>query len=144
MRLLTITVFFLLYLCIASETNDAGDADDGVTVEDSEEDCGCSATNREKDEKAQESAETPPSAPKSKKSPAEIDSPYKRTNNMVFIEGGTYTMGTDKPIIVADGEGPARKVTIDSFYMDIHETSNAEFEAFVNATGYVTEVRIHI
>ena len=26
------------------------------------------------------------------------------------------------------------------FWMDIYETSNAEFELFVNSTGYVTEV----
>ena len=65
---------------------------------------------------------------------------YPRTNKMVFIKGGTFIMGSDNQIIVADGEGPARKVTLDSFYLDVHETSNAEFERFVDATDYVTEV----
>ncbi|KAK2175495.1 hypothetical protein NP493_728g01082 [Ridgeia piscesae] len=67
------------------------------------------------------------------------NSPYPRTNQMVFIKGGTFIMGSDNQIIVADGEGPARKVTLDSFFLDVHETSNAEFELFVNATGYITE-----
>lgn len=65
---------------------------------------------------------------------------YKRTNQMVFIKGGKFTMGTDKPFLPMDGEGPAREVKVDSFYMDIYEVSNAEFELFVNNTGYVTEV----
>ena len=65
---------------------------------------------------------------------------YPRTNKMVFIKGGTFIMGSDNQIIPADGEGPARKVTLDSFYLDVHETSNAEFERFIGATGYVTEV----
>ena len=49
-------------------------------------------------------------------------------------------MGTDQPVIPADGEGPARHVDMSSFYMDTHETSNAEFERFIQATSYVTEV----
>ena len=61
---------------------------------------------------------------------------------MVFIKGGKFTMGTDKPFLPMDGEGPAREVKVDSFYMDIYEVSNAEFELFVNNTGYVTEVII--
>jgi len=48
-------------------------------------------------------------------------------------------VGTDSPILVADGEGPARKVTLDSFWMDVYEVSNADFKKFVKATGYVTE-----
>lgn len=68
-----------------------------------------------------------------------VQSTYSRTNNMLFIKGGTFTMGTNKPIFVADGEGPAREVQIDDFFMDVHEVSNAEFELFVNSTGYKTE-----
>uniref|UniRef100_A0A286XC54 Sulfatase modifying factor 1 n=1 Tax=Cavia porcellus TaxID=10141 RepID=A0A286XC54_CAVPO len=39
-----------------------------------------------------------------------------------------FTMGTDDPQIKQDGEAPARRVTIDAFYMDAYEVSNAEFE----------------
>ena len=70
---------------------------------------------------------------------ANARNPYARTNQMTFIEGGEFSMGSDKPALVADGEGPARLVTINAFYLDIHETSNAEFEHFVDVTGYITE-----
>ena len=59
---------------------------------------------------------------------------------MTFIPGGTFTMGSDKPIIVQDGEGPAREVTLRDFYLDVHEVSNAEFARFVHETDYSTEV----
>ncbi|XP_058419432.1 formylglycine-generating enzyme isoform X1 [Diceros bicornis minor] len=58
---------------------------------------------------------------------------------MVPIPAGVFTMGTDDPQIRQDGEAPARRVAIDAFYMDAYEVSNAEFEKFVNATGYLTE-----
>jgi sulfatase modifying factor 1 len=37
---------------------------------------------------------------------------------------------------------PARVVKLKSFYLDVHEVSNLEFELFVNTTGYVTEAEI--
>uniref|UniRef100_A0A663M5L1 Sulfatase modifying factor 1 n=1 Tax=Athene cunicularia TaxID=194338 RepID=A0A663M5L1_ATHCN len=58
---------------------------------------------------------------------------------MVAIPGGVFTMGTDEPDIQQDGEWPARRVHVNSFYMDQYEVSNEEFERFVNSTGYVTE-----
>lgn len=59
---------------------------------------------------------------------------------MVLISGGEFLMGTDNPGIPPDGEGPQRLVHVDSFYMDIQEVTNRQFQSFVNATGYVTEV----
>ncbi|KAF6101305.1 sulfatase modifying factor 1 [Phyllostomus discolor] len=59
---------------------------------------------------------------------------------MVPIPAGVFTMGTDDPQIRQDGEAPARRVTLDAFHMDAYEVSNADFEKFVNATGYLTEV----
>ena len=35
-------------------------------------------------------------------------------------------------------EYPRHVVEIDSFWMDIHEVTNGEFQAFVKATGYQT------
>lgn len=58
---------------------------------------------------------------------------------MVPIPAGVFTMGTDDPQIKQDGEAPARRVTVDAFYMDAYEVSNADFEKFVNSTGYLTE-----
>lgn len=72
-------------------------------------------------------------------SSANVDSLYPRTNEMVFIKGGEFDMGTDKPVFAADGEGPKRSVTVRDFYLDKHEVSNSEFEAFVKMTGHKTE-----
>lgn len=60
-------------------------------------------------------------------------------DNMVLIDAQTFTMGTDKPVFAADGEGPARNVTVDAFYLDVTEVSNSQFAEFVAATGFVTE-----
>ena len=34
---------------------------------------------------------------------------------------------------------PARRVTLPTFLLDVHEVSNSEFQLFVTDTGYVTE-----
>jgi formylglycine-generating enzyme required for sulfatase activity len=56
---------------------------------------------------------------------------------MVHIPGGTFMMGSDHPQSLTQ-EGPAHEVTVGAFWMDAHEVTNAEFAAFVEATGYVT------
>jgi formylglycine-generating enzyme len=61
-------------------------------------------------------------------------------NPMGLIPGGIFVMGTNKPVFVADREGPARNITLKDFYLDTHEVSNKEFHLFVQATGYTTEV----
>lgn len=61
------------------------------------------------------------------------------TSSMLLIKGGSFQMGTNEPVFVADGEGPARSVRVNSFYMDTYEVSNANFERFVQETNYVTE-----
>lgn len=57
--------------------------------------------------------------------------------NMVYIPGGTFTMGGDSVWGRAD-EFPRHQVKVSAFYMDKHEVTNAEFRAFVKATGYIT------
>jgi len=57
--------------------------------------------------------------------------------NMVFVKGGTFQMGGDNNQASPD-EYPKHKVTVDGFWIDIHEVTNDEFAAFVKATGYVT------
>ncbi|MDG1760963.1 MAG: formylglycine-generating enzyme family protein [Flavobacteriaceae bacterium] len=56
---------------------------------------------------------------------------------MVLIPGGSFTMGADDEQAWRD-EFPEHEVQINSFWMDIHEVTNAQFAAFVEATGYVT------
>ena len=54
---------------------------------------------------------------------------------MTKIPGGTFLMGSDKHY---PEEAPARQMSVDSFWIDTHEVTNAEFAAFVKATGYRT------
>lgn len=56
---------------------------------------------------------------------------------MVLIPGGTFEMGGDNEQASAD-EFPKHKVQVDSFYMDASEVTNAQFQKFVDATGYIT------
>ncbi|MCC3355356.1 formylglycine-generating enzyme family protein [Bacillus sp. REN16] len=61
-------------------------------------------------------------------------------DDMVYIPGGEFLMGTDlKEGFPADGEGPIRNVKVDPFYMDTYAVTNAQFAEFVNDTGYKTE-----
>jgi formylglycine-generating enzyme required for sulfatase activity len=56
---------------------------------------------------------------------------------MVWIPGGEFTMGSD----AADAsvaEKPAHRVRVDGFWIDETDVTNAQFRAFVEATGYVT------
>ena len=65
----------------------------------------------------------------------DLDS-YERTNEMSLIDGGTFVMGSDVPILVQDGEAPARRAKMSPFFLDVHEVSNAEFARFVRDTGH--------
>jgi formylglycine-generating enzyme required for sulfatase activity len=61
-------------------------------------------------------------------------------DGMVRLEGGSFLMGTDSNEgFPADGEGPVREVHVDPFYIDVHHVTNAEFQAFVDDTGYTTD-----
>jgi len=56
---------------------------------------------------------------------------------MVWVNGGTFMMGGDNYQAAAD-EFPKHKVIVKGFWMDAAELTNAQFEKFVNATGYIT------
>lgn len=58
---------------------------------------------------------------------------------MVLVKGGTYEIGTDEPVFIADGESPARLVYLDDYFIDIHEVSNQDFAEFVKISNFVTE-----
>lgn len=58
-----------------------------------------------------------------------------QTQSMIYVQGGVIRLGRD------DGfpeERPARIVSVESFWIDTHEVTNAEFAAFVDATGFLT------
>ena len=44
--------------------------------------------------------------------------------DMVFIEGGDTFIGTNKPILIADGEGPIRTLTLSPYWIDRYSVTN--------------------
>jgi len=57
--------------------------------------------------------------------------------DMAWIPGGAFLMGSDHKL-AQDNERPAHEARVHGFWMDRHHVTNAEFRAFVAATGYVT------
>jgi formylglycine-generating enzyme required for sulfatase activity len=62
-------------------------------------------------------------------------SPTYEKPGMVRLDGGTMTMGSDR---FYPEEAPARKVRVDPFGIDATPVTNAQYAAFVAATGHVT------
>lgn len=56
---------------------------------------------------------------------------------MVWIPGGRFLMGSDGPH-AQPNERPVHSVEVSGFFMDTDVVTNAQFAAFVQATGYVT------
>ena len=55
--------------------------------------------------------------------------------NMVFIPGGTFKIGSDSHY---PSERSAEDVTVDSFCINKYEITNSEYAQFVKETGYIT------
>ena len=58
-----------------------------------------------------------------------------RRDGMVAIPAGDYQVGSDR---FYPEESPVRQVSVDSFAIDLAPVTNAEFQQFVDATGYQT------
>ena len=77
--------------------------------------------------------------------PNSTPAPTPAPQEMVWIPGGEFSMGSEAsceslcelPGIVRDAQ-PIHRVAVDAFWMDAHEVTNAQFAAFVAATGYIT------
>lgn len=75
--------------------------------------------------------------------------PTAAPDGMVWIPGGEFSMGSDYrseslcglPGITNDAV-PVHRVYVDPFWMDATEVTNAQYRAFVEATGYVTVAEI--
>ena len=71
--------------------------------------------------------------------------PAKTPEGMVWIPGGEFSMGAAvagegshaMPMASNDSQ-PVHRVYVDGFWMDTTPVTNAQFEKFVKATGYVT------
>src|SRR6516225_10798404 len=56
-------------------------------------------------------------------------------DGMRWIPGGTFRMGDDNAYLE---EAPAHTVSVSGFWIDEYVVTNADFAAFVTATGYRT------
>jgi formylglycine-generating enzyme required for sulfatase activity len=56
-------------------------------------------------------------------------------DQMVWVPGGTFTMGSDRHY---PEEAPAHRVAVQGFWMDRHPVTNDQFDRFVAETGHVT------
>ena len=58
----------------------------------------------------------------------------------IEIEGGSIRIGSNDPEgFASDGEGPARSIVLSPYRISATTVTNAQFAAFVEATGYRTE-----
>jgi sulfatase modifying factor 1 len=55
--------------------------------------------------------------------------------DMVWIPGGTFLMGSNDHY---PEEAPAHPATVDGFWMDVYQVTNAQFRRFVNESSHVT------
>jgi formylglycine-generating enzyme len=61
------------------------------------------------------------------------------TDGMITVPGGTFAMGSDR---FYPEEAPVRRVRVDGFQIDAAPVTNAAFEKFIAATGYITFAEI--
>jgi Uncharacterized conserved protein len=59
--------------------------------------------------------------------------------NLIMVPGGRSFVGTNRPEIPQDGEGPKRDVVLADFGLEAQTVTVARFADFVAGTGYVTE-----
>lgn len=57
-------------------------------------------------------------------------------DNMLRIQGGTFKMGSTDG---EDDEKPVHEVTVSDFYLSKYELTVAEFQTFIEASGYQTD-----
>lgn len=71
--------------------------------------------------------------------PVQIIKGSGETAGMVWIPAGEYQMGAaQQDQFARTDERPAHRVTVGGFWMDETEITNAQYQAFVKATGYKT------
>jgi sulfatase modifying factor 1 len=71
------------------------------------------------------------------KAPAAVADGIQGPKGMLWVPGGEFQMGSDHKL-AQKNERPAHKVRVNGFWMDRTHVTNAQFAAFVKATGYVT------
>jgi sulfatase modifying factor 1 len=61
--------------------------------------------------------------------------PHSPDENMVWIPGGTFLMGSEKHY---PEEAPSHPATVEGFWIDRYVITNEQFGRFVEATGHIT------
>lgn len=61
---------------------------------------------------------------------------------MVFIQGGSFLMGSPEDEKGRDDDEHQHRVKVDDFYMGKYEVTVGEFKRFVSATGYKTDAEM--
>nr|WP_299342851.1 formylglycine-generating enzyme family protein [Allomuricauda sp.] len=93
----------------------------------------------EKSQKGKPDAQTSQSTESNIEVLVEKPKDVKTPEGMVWIPGGSFTMGAvNSDSLAMSHEKPNHTVWVDGFFMDSTEVTNAQFEKFVQATGYVT------
>lgn len=101
-----------------------------------DEDPSCCAGSRDHVDETGDERELPDSF-RSTESGADDE---ERSKRMVRIDSRTFQIGTDSDVgFPEDGEGPAREVSLDPFFIDKYAVTNASFLEFVQETGYTTD-----
>jgi len=142
----------LLLLCITFCTvwQSTGEEEEGFGAQDDEgSDCGCAATSRDAFQQHGIDSEmysyVLTSGSKLVHEKLSVFPQEKlfgfllRDSRLLRVPEGEFTMGTDDPQILADGESPARRVFVSEFLLQETEVSNRQFVEFVHKTGFVTE-----
>ncbi|MEO7392248.1 MAG: formylglycine-generating enzyme family protein [Ramlibacter sp.] len=76
--------------------------------------------------------------------PLRVEDGPCRVTNLLPLAGGTFVMGTDSDEgSAADGEGPARFVTLGAFRIADAAVTNLQFSEFVRAASYITQAEEH-
>ena len=104
------------------------------------EGCGCGASALSRGESAAPSREASSDAA----ARAAAATNFPSAPRFLWIDGGDFVMGHNNRSISpstfdVDGEGPARRVRVGSFWLGETEVSNAHWAAFAAATGFVTD-----
>ena len=112
---------------------------DGTSSQTPVDDAAHQASPSESSPSAMERVAFEPTVPNSGPPPKHLP------HGMVWIPGGEFSMGAQDPPGMDDvgmkatlDSRPVHRVFVDGFLMDKTDVTNAEFEAFVKATGYIT------
>ncbi len=83
-------------------------------------------------ESTSNTAPTPASTPAPTPASAELPKSISYKGEMLLVAAGEFTFGSDTG---GDESKPAHKVSVDAFYVDKFEVTNAQYKEFCDATG---------